>query len=124
MNGDRSIPRPRCHSSHQIGIDLGGTKIECILLDREGHELFRKRVPTPTDTKDNYKTVIERIHQLVNEAVDTAASSVNDYTIGVGIPGTLDKETGRVQDANTTWLAGHHFQADLEKKTGQDRYHG
>jgi fructokinase len=105
-------------SSYQIGIDLGGTKIETILLTEDGQALFRKRGATPKDTKDDYTLVLDRIENLVQEAL-TEIPSTKNYTVGVGIPGTLDKKTGIVQNANTTWLAGHHFQGDLEKRLGK-----
>ncbi len=104
---------------YQIGIDLGGTKIEIILLTKEGKELFRKRAGTPVDTKNNYTNVLDRIHTLVIQAL-SVVSPTDDYTIGVGVPGTMDMETGMVQNANTTWLAGHYFKADLEKKIGKE----
>lgn len=102
-------------SKYQIGIDLGGTKTEVILLADKKTVLFRKRVATLVDTKNNYASVIESIHALVAQAL-SVVSPTDDYTVGVGIPGTIDRKTGRVQNANTTWLAGHYFQADLEKK--------
>ena len=102
-------------SKYQIGIDLGGTKTEIILLTNKGRTLFRKRVATPVDTENNYQAVLENIHALVNQAL-SVVSPTDDYTIGIGIPGTMDKKTGIVQNANTTWLAGHCFQADLEKE--------
>ncbi len=105
---------PECGSTYQIGIDLGGTKIEAILLEKAEKELFRKRLATPTDTPDNYRTVIERIQSLVNSALSVLGGT-DDYTVGIGIPGTLDRKTGIVQNANTTWLAGHHFRTDLEQ---------
>ncbi len=104
---------------YQIGIDLGGTKIEVILLTEEGESLFRKRAATPVDTQNNYQNVIERINGLVDQAL-ACIPSTNNYTIGVGIPGTLDKATGIVQNANTTWLAGHNFKSDLEQRLGKE----
>jgi fructokinase len=119
MNADKLKYKSGHRPKYQIGIDLGGTKIEIILLTKENKELFRKRVPTPADTKNNYTSALESIHLLVKEAL-SVVSPKDDYMVGVGIPGTLDKTTGIVQNANTTWLAGHHFQADLAKKLGKE----
>jgi fructokinase len=105
-------------SNYQIGIDLGGTKTEVILLADNNKELYRKRVATRVDTNENYKLVIESIHNLVGLALSKIEATDN-YTIGVGIPGTMDSESGIVQNANTTWLEGHYFKADLEKKIGR-----
>jgi fructokinase len=46
----------------RIGVDVGGTKIEGVLLDRQGRELARKRVPTP---KGNYAATFDTISTLV-----------------------------------------------------------
>jgi fructokinase len=105
--------------NYQIGIDLGGTKTEVILLADNNKELYRKRVATKVNTNENYKLVIESIHNLVNLAL-SKISPTDNYTIGVGIPGTMDKKSGIVQNANTTWLEGHYFKADLEKKIGRE----
>jgi len=104
----------QCSTRYQIGIDLGGTKIEAVLLEGADKILSKKRVATPIDTPDNYRQVIKRIKGLIEDAL-TTVQGTQDYTIGVGIPGTLDMETGVVQNANTTWLAGHHFRDDLSK---------
>lgn len=103
----------RSPAEFQIGIDLGGTKIEAVLLTREGKPLFRERMPTPTKEKDNYQEVLKRIKILVEKALSIVPST-GDYTIGVGIPGTLHRNTGIVQNANTTWLAHRPFREDLE----------
>lgn len=102
----------------RIGIDLGGTKIESILLTDGGKELFRKRVATPTTASDNYKAVLESIRELVTQTL-APVDFPDDYSIGIGIPGTIDIESGRVQNANTTWLAGRYFQADLAQILGR-----
>jgi len=106
-------------AEYQIGIDLGGTKTEIILLTNEGSKLFKKRVSTPVDTQNNYKAVIEIIDALVKDALSIIPPT-DYYTIGIGIPGTIDRQTGIVQNANTTWLANHYFKADLEKKIGRE----
>ncbi|WP_022665778.1 ROK family protein [Desulfospira joergensenii] len=102
----------------QIGIDLGGTKTEIILLSRGTRELFRERIPTPKDEPDNYTAVLGNIQGLVKKAL-TCLPDREKYTIGIGIPGTLDRPTRLVWNANTTWLAGKPFQADLEKRLGR-----
>jgi len=110
MPDNQSLKSPK----YQIGIDLGGTKIEVILLTDTGEEIFRQRAATPVDTLDNYQNVLIKIHDLVRQSLAQIPSTDN-YTIGVGIPGTLDQAIGIVQNANTTWLAGHNFKDDLEK---------
>lgn len=94
----------------QIGIDLGGTKIEVIALSDAGEELFRKRVPTP---QGSYTETLDAIVDLVADA-ETATSLKG--TVGIGIPGTLSPKTGVVKNANSTWLNGQPIDKDLFAK--------
>jgi fructokinase len=95
----------------RIGIDVGGTKIEGILLEGSA-ERARLRVPTP---RGDYEGTIEAIADLVLRLKpDTTA------TVGVGIPGTLSPRTGLVKNANSTWLIGKPLRQDLEARLGQD----
>ncbi|MBD1389777.1 fructokinase [Neiella sp. HB171785] len=94
-----------------IGIDLGGTKIECIALSASnGQELWRRRVATP---RGDYAATLGAIAELVAEAESTLGLS---GTVGLGIPGTISGQTGRVKNANSTWLNGQDLQADLEQR--------
>lgn len=102
----------------RIGIDLGGTKTEIIVLDPGDRELFRERIPTPRNRPDNYTAALDHIQGLVRRGLARLPGR-SDYTIGIGIPGTLDRSTCRIQNANTTWLAGKPFQADLETRLGR-----
>jgi fructokinase len=102
-------------SAYQIGIDLGGTKIEVVLLDPGQAELLRKRVATPSGTTDDHMGIVERVCQQVRTAVAQVPQGA-DYTIGVCIPGIVDARTGLVQNANTTSLIGHPFKAELEER--------
>lgn len=93
----------------RIGIDLGGTKTEIICLDRHnGKELYRQRVPT---TKGSYDAAITTITGLVKQAEDTLGQT---GTVGIGIPGTVSRDTGLVKNANSTWLIGKPLDKDLE----------
>lgn len=98
----------------RIGIDLGGTKIEVIALDDDGETLFRKRVSTP---KGDYPATLSAIVGLVNDA-ETETGQTG--SVGVGIPGTLSPVTGKVKNANSTWLNGQFFDADLGKLLGRE----
>ena len=90
--------------SLRIGIDLGGTKIEAVGLDRGGREVFRKRVPTP---RGDYTGTLRQIKALIEET--------GKGTVGIGIPGSLSRGTGLVKNANSTWLIGKPLQQDLEQ---------
>ncbi|MBN6363557.1 MULTISPECIES: fructokinase [Providencia] len=91
----------------RIGIDLGGTKIEVIALDDSGNTLFRKRIPTP---RGDYDATLKAIASLVADAETATGLS---GSVGIGIPGTLSPVTGKVKNANSTWLNGKPFDADL-----------
>ncbi len=99
----------------RVGVDLGGTKIEIIALDRSGIERFRRRVPTPTG---NYNATVMAIATLVAEA--DAAIQARDATIGVGIPGTLSPATGLIKNANSTCLIGQALDRDLAAAVGRE----
>ncbi|EMT5584853.1 TPA: fructokinase [Providencia stuartii] len=93
----------------RIGIDLGGTKIEVIALDDNGETLFRKRVATP---KGDYNATLNAIAGLVHDA---EVATARKGSVGVGIPGTLSPVTGKVKNANSTWLNGQFFDVDLAR---------
>jgi fructokinase len=96
-----------------IGIDLGGTKIEIAVLDSGGHFLLRERVPTP---RDDYEGTLAAIASLVDRTLTLADG---DTPVGVGIPGTISPATGRVKNANSTWLNGRPLDADLARTLGR-----
>lgn len=97
----------------QIGIDLGGTKIEGIALDRAGEELARQRVPTP----QAYDLTIAAIVSLVARL---EAATGQRGTVGVGIPGAVMPDTGLVKNANSVWLIGQPLGTDLAAQLGRD----
>lgn len=102
-------------TQRRIGIDLGGTKTEVILLDGDSETLFRTRIPT---VRDDYSATIEAIAGLVAQAETHAG--VGALPVGVGIPGSVSRKTGLVKNANSTWLNGKPLQADLSKRLGRD----
>ena len=91
-------------SNLRIGVDIGGTKIEALALDSGGREVFRRRIPTP---RGDYEATVAAVVSLVAEA--------GAGTVGVGIPGALSRATGRVKNANSTWLIGRSLKEDLER---------
>jgi fructokinase len=93
----------------QIGIDLGGTKIEGIGLEADTLLAVRRRVATPR----NYAGAIDAITDLVAEIEREAG---RPGSVGVGIPGVVSHATGLVKNANSTWLIGRPLLADLETR--------
>jgi fructokinase len=94
----------------RIGIDLGGTKTEAIVLDDAGRELARERVESP---QGDYAATVRQIQHLVDR-VATQAGCNADVPVGVGIPGAISPKTGLVKNANSTWLIGNALDRDLE----------
>ena len=101
--------------SAAIGIDLGGTKTEALLLSPEGAVLHRLRKPTPRE--EGYDAILAQVAAMVKGAV-TRLDPALPYTVGVGIPGSLDPVTGLVRNANSTCLIGHPLRDDLEQQLG------
>ena len=98
----------------KVGIDWGGTKLEGIVLEPStGKELLRKRVDAP---KDNYEEIINKVCELINDISD----NFDDFSVGIGMPGSLHPETGLVQVSNTKALEGQNVKNDLEKKLGYE----
>lgn len=102
-------------SGHRIGIDLGGTKTEGILLDRQGNEIARHRVPTP---KGDYDGTVATIRALVTR-LEGIIPAGGKATVGLGIPGAISPATGLVKNANSTWLIGRDFTRDLVQALGR-----
>ena len=104
---------PAGTARHAIGIDLGGTKIEAIVLDPAGAERWRRRIPSPAH---DYAALLGALAGLVAEAraglPDGAVPSV-----GIGGPGSPMAD-GRIKNANTTCLNGRTLALDLSARTG------
>jgi len=94
----------------RLGIDLGGTKIECVVISDDNEIIFRERTPTP---KGNYQETLNSIASLVNK---TASFLPSDTPLGIGIPGTLSSDTGTIKNANSTCLIGRALDKDLSEK--------
>ena len=107
--------------TYKVGFDLGGTKIEIIVLSQSGKCLLRKRTPTPSqknyqDLSKQYLAILSSIKQLLLDSEKELGISLKneDSAIGIGIPGAISPSTGLVKNANTVCLIGQAFQQDLE----------
>jgi len=96
----------------RIGIDLGGTKIEGIVLGAHGTIVARQRIATPR----SYDGTIAALTSLVAE-LDQATSD-DAGPVGIGIPGAV-QPNGLVKNANSTWLIGKPLIRDLEQALGR-----
>jgi fructokinase len=105
-------------SQVRIGIDLGGTKIEGVALDRD-EEQARLRIPTP---QHDYDTTVQAIVSVVHDLerrIGGIRSDREPPTVGIGIPGTIVPSTGLVKNANSTWLNGRPLERDLTAALGR-----
>lgn len=96
----------------RIGIDLGGTKIEGILIDDQGHEKARCRKATPVG---DYTGTIQAITDLVADLELLGSLKNNETPVGIGIPGTVSPATSLIKNANSTCLIGRALDQDLAK---------
>ena len=97
---------------HKLGVDLGGTKTEAILLDESLNVITRKRIPTP---QNDYEQILDSISSLVREI----SENVSDFSLGICAPGAISKQTGLIKNSNTQCLIGKPFKDDLENKLGK-----
>ena len=92
----------------RFGLDLGGTKMEAILMDDGGEIIWRERCPTPAQ---DYQAIVQTIAGLVARADGEAGKDVN---VGIGMPGSLSPLTGRARNSNTQSLNDRPIKQDLE----------
>lgn len=94
----------------RFGLDLGGTKIEAILMDDDGTIVWRERCATPFD---DYFAILDRIVSLFMAAQSTTTKPLS---VGIGMPGSLSPKTGHVRNSNTICLNGKPIKQDLETR--------
>jgi fructokinase len=99
----------------RIGIDLGGTKIEGVVLDATGNEIIRKRVAT--EREHGYRHILNRLKSLHDELA--AAVPGQPTTFGIGTPGAISPRTGLLKNSNTVCMNGQPVKADLERLLGR-----
>ncbi len=96
----------------RLGIDLGGTKIEGVVLDDDLSIVARKRIPT--ERERGYRHILDRVAELVSELKPLVPGCDE---VGIGTPGALSRD-GKLKNSNTTCLNGMPLLADLEAKLG------
>lgn len=98
---------------YKMGIDLGGTKTEVIVLDPEQRPVFRKRVATPAT---GYDEILSMLTDLVKQ---TRAELQFDMSVGVGTPGAISPGSGRLRNSNTVCMNGKPLASDLQQRLGR-----
>ena len=99
-------------SGLRIGIDLGGTKIEAVLMDAAGEVVLRERRPAP---QEEYEATLNSLCRLVDE-LDARAGST--CPVGIGTPGAWVARRHVLKNCNSTWLNGRPLLDDLVARLG------
>jgi len=99
----------------RIGIDLGGTKTEAIVMDGNGQILVRERRPTPQS--EGYEAILDNIQALVLDLERRAGTACR---VGIGTPGAISTRTGCLKNSNTVCLNGQPVKQDLERRLARE----
>lgn len=97
---------------YKLGVDLGGTKTEAILLNENFDVLERKRIQTP---QNDYQQILNSISTLVLDL----SKNISDFSLGICTPGAISKQTGLIINSNTQCLIGKSLKEDLENLLGK-----
>ena len=97
---------------YHIGIDLGGTKIEVVILNSQEKILFRERLLTEANLGSEH--IFKQIHSLYKKAVVSIQNKT--HTLGLGTPGSISQKTHLLKNSNTLCLNGLPLQSILEDK--------
>jgi glucokinase len=103
------------------GIDLGGTKIQTVIVDTEGDVKGESRRPTPTD--GGPAGVASEMAAALKEAAEQAGLETSALTgVGVGSPGDADEKTGVVSQAKNLpdWEGSFPLGETLSKDLGTE----
>ena len=98
----------------RIGIDLGGTKTEGVILDQDGEEIIRRRYPTPR--AKGYGPILSTIASLVAELDQFAG---HQCSVGVCTPGAVSQRSGCLKNSNTVCMNGQPVANDIENLIGR-----
>ncbi|PIB34924.1 sugar kinase [Reichenbachiella sp. 5M10] len=98
------------------GIDLGGTKIEGVVLDQynDNKVLYRERIPT--EASKGYPHILNQVKKLVDSMV--AHHGCRPTRLGIGTPGTMNRHSGLMKNCNATAINGQPMQKDLTNLLG------
>ncbi len=106
---------------HYLGIDIGGTNISAGVVDESYAMLSKEKVKTLNERP--YSDVLSDIIKAANAAVCAAGITLDEIEcVGVGCPGTCNRETGCVEYANNLHWENVPLVADLEKALGKRTY--
>lgn len=98
---------------YKLGIDLGGTKIEGIII-ADGEVIYKKRVES--NVSEGYQSILNKVAQLHQDLMLFIGDS--SHTLGIGTPGSISPNTGRLKNCNITAMNGKQLLSDLQEKIG------
>ncbi|MFQ5710108.1 MAG: ROK family protein [bacterium] len=99
----------------KLGMDLGGTKIEGVVLDGQNRELYRRRIAT--EQEHGYEHILNNIKKLYNEMAAEIGGAF--HTFGIGTPGAISPRTGLLKNSNTLCLNNQPLKVDLQRLLGR-----
>ena len=99
-----------------VGIDLGGTKIEGVVLDEALKEVHRKRIATPSEK--GYDAILQNIKGLYDDLI--AKIDGAPHSLGIGTPGSISSATGALKNSNTICMNGKPVRKDLTALLGRE----
>jgi fructokinase len=100
--------------AYKMGIDLGGTKTEVLVLDSAQQPVYRERFATPAQ---DYDEILSMIETQVNAMQSRFGIGL---TLGIGIPGAISPQTGLLRNSNTVCMNGRAFLRDVESRLGRE----
>ena len=95
--------------ANKLGIDIGGTKIEAILINEQFQVIERKRVPT--NREEGYYQIIHRVTNLASELKEFG--NINS-SVGICVPGKIDIQKGALKNSSIACLVDQPLQSDIE----------
>jgi len=98
---------------NKIGIDVGGTKIQGIVIDNENNIKQRKKILA--EPQKGYSFIVESITDLIQDLKDTKKD-----TVGIGIPGIFSSKSGTIEECNISCMQNQFFKHDIEQKMKQE----
>ena len=100
---------------YRLGIDLGGTKIECAILDPNGRVIQRQR--TPTEAEKGVTHILSNIKKIIGKVTTCVPYK---FSIGIGTPGSISMKTGLLRNSNTQCLNGQPLKELLQDELKHD----
>ncbi|HPZ87600.1 MAG TPA: ROK family protein [Flavihumibacter sp.] len=95
------------------GIDLGGTKIEGVILPSltDAMPIIRTRIATEAD--QGYQHIVQQIEKLIRKM--EAETGLVCPAVGIGTPGVIDPRQQTMKNSNSTALNGQPLKQDIDK---------